>query len=129
MAKMNIGVEASSWINIVAGLAIASIAWYTSTDYNASFYSGVLAGTLLVLAGVWTAWDGARNEAKNSRWIGALCILVGAWIFAYPWFVVIPDTYDLWSLLIGGAVMLVSIYETYAAFTSGSKVRERRPTA
>lgn len=128
MGKFNVGVEASSWGNILAGLAIAGIAWYGSASYNAAFYSGVIAGLLLVVAGAWAAWD-ARSGGARSIWVGAFSILVGAWIFAYPWFAVLSSFYEFASLVIGGAVVLVSAYETYAARSASSRSRERRPTA
>lgn len=117
MDRVNVGVEAISWINIAAGMTIAGVAWYETTEFNAAFYSGLFAGLLLVLAGAWTAYDGARNAGRRSSWVSAICIVVGAWIFAYPWFVNLSNLYFWASVIIGGAVALASAYEVYAATT------------
>lgn len=121
MSKINLGVEASSWIVIVAGLALAGIAWYETTTFNAAFWVGVTAGAILVATGAWTAYDGARNEGRRSAWASALSVLAGIFVFAYPWFVNLSNLYFWSCLVIGAAVTIVSAFEIYAAMNFSSR--------
>lgn len=113
--KLNLGVEAGSVLNIAAGVAIIAIAALQTRGLTAELFSGVLPGIALVVIAGWTAYDAARNGAKRSLLASAACLLIGVWLFAFPWYLDVTDTYFLASVLLGVGVVTVSTYEMYSA--------------
>ncbi|MFA5861387.1 MAG: hypothetical protein WDA16_06790 [Candidatus Thermoplasmatota archaeon] len=128
MAKMNVGIETSSWINMAAGALIAVVAYFQTTSYNAPFYSGVISGVILVVIGAFTAWAGARDRSGSALWPSMASALVAAWAAAYPWFASVTNTYVYVTSGAALVVLVVSVYEAYAANRSGRSM-PRRPTA
>ncbi|MHB8603758.1 MAG: SPW repeat domain-containing protein [Thermoplasmatota archaeon] len=128
MSKVSIGIETSSWINIVAGFTIAIVAWYQTTTSDATLWSGLIAGAVLVVLGAYTAWAAATARAGATMWASWLTLVAGVWLLAYPFFVTMTNAYYYTSLSVGLVVGLVSAYEIYAASKIGESA-QRPPTA
>lgn len=115
MTKVNVGIEASSWINIAAGIALAGLAYYLARDVNGAYYSGLASGVILVAVGAYTAWAAATQRSGSTLAASALSLLVGMWSVGYPWFTAAISTYVYASAAVGIVVIVVSGYELYAA--------------
>lgn len=122
MAKMNLGIETGSWINIVAGIVIAVVGYYQTTSFDATFWSAVASGALLVAAGAYSAWAAATGRSRAALWPSLVSLAVGVWLVGYPWFVGVTDAYLYTSIGVGVVAAVTSAYEMYAAS------RSERPT-
>lgn len=116
MAKVNVGIETSSWINIVVGVLAAGAAYYyTATNAN-PFYSGLVSGIVLVLVGAYTAYAAlSENRASRAMWPSVLSLLVGIWLMAYPWFTSETNSYIYSQAGLGAVAAVVSGYEIFQA--------------
>lgn len=125
MAKVNIGIETGSWITIAAGIVIAVVSYYQTTDYDAPFYSGVVGGIFLAAIGAYTAWAAATGRARSTLWVSLAIIVVGLWLAAYPWFATVTDTYFYTNVAGGLIAAIVAGYEMWAANRDTTSERRR----
>lgn len=125
MAKMDLGIETGSWINIVAGIVIAVVGYYQTTSNDATFWSAAAGGALLVAAGAYTAWAAATDRGRTAVWPSLVSLVAGLWLAGYPWFVGVTDAYFYTSVGVGIVAAVTSGYEMYAAFRSEQPMRPR----
>jgi hypothetical protein len=127
MAKTNIGIETSSWINMAGGILVAIIAYYQTPDLtNNPFLAAVIPGALLVALGAYTAWAAATGRSKTTMWPSVGSALLGVWLLGYPWFASVSSTY---LYTVSGTGLVVAIVSAYEMWASGSSERPRAPTA
>lgn len=125
MAKMNLGIETGSWINIVAGIVIAVVGYYQTTSNDATFWSAAGSGALLMVAGAYSAWAAATDRSRTAVWPSLVSLVVGLFLVGYPWFVGVTDAYFYTSVGVGFVAAVTSGYEMYAAFRSERPTRPR----
>jgi drug/metabolite transporter (DMT)-like permease len=130
MAKVNVGIETSSWINIVVGVLVAGAAYYYTTAYANPFYSGLFAGLILIVVGAYTAYAGMSDtRSRSALWPSVLSLLVGLWLVAYPWFTSEGSSYVYSQSGLGLVAAVVSGYEIFKANQSSKTMGSPgRPT-
>ncbi|MHB8587141.1 MAG: hypothetical protein ACYDDF_15040 [Thermoplasmatota archaeon] len=83
MAKMNIGVESSAWINMILGVLAMGVGYCDTTLWSQSFYVADVAGFVLPVVGAITAFLGASGRAERALWPSALILLAGIFLAAH----------------------------------------------
>lgn len=130
MSKMNLGIETSSWIMIAGGILVAAVGYSQTSDLaSGPFLVAGIGGAILAGLGAYSAWAGATDRSRSTKWPGVAAIVVGLGLAAYPWFVGVTDTF-LYSVSASGVIVAVAAaYETYLANRSDMRAPRRPPFA
>lgn len=134
MAKLHLGLEIGSWVNLIAGAALVTLVmmdyydvWSIGAGSAFTWWSTMLLGLVLIGVAGYDAWGAATERAGSLEASEYVLFVIGAWLVAYPWYSPANDRFVFVASAIGLVVAAVTAYGVWAAHNA--RVQTRGPSA
>lgn len=124
--KMDVGLEVTSWANVVLGLGVAASGALSRSATLEQSWVALVAGILVAALSGFDAWAAFRRHAWAALWPSTASAVLGAGLAAFLWY---TGAGGAFLLVTGGCAVAIAIVGLYDAWESLQAPLPPKPVA